>query len=317
MNGPPFVIAHRGASGYLPEHTREAKMLAYGQGADYLEQDVVATSDGRLVVLHDVCLDDVTDVARRFPGRRREDGRFYVIDFTLDELETLRIVERRRPGSDERVFPGRFADDGVEFRVVTFDEELRLVRALNATTGRTVGVYPEIKAPAFHREHGIDLAARVLETLERHGYARPEDAVVVQCFDADELKRCRHELGTRLKLAQLTEEASAGPVDFADVARYAEIWAPHYSALLDVAGSAGSDVEIRVSERAREATRAGLELHPYTFRADAVPAYFADLEQQLEFFYAEVGVDAVFCDHPDVAVGVRARGTVRPLDFRR
>src|SRR5690606_12727821 len=84
MNGPPFVIAHRGASGYLPEHTREAKVLAYGQGADYLEQDVVATVDGRLVVLHDVCLDDVTDVARRFPERRRQDGRFYVIDFTLE-----------------------------------------------------------------------------------------------------------------------------------------------------------------------------------------------------------------------------------------
>lgn len=315
MNGPPFVIAHRGASGYLPEHTREAKMLAYGQGADYLEQDVVATADGRLVVLHDVCLDEVTDVARRFPERRREDGRFYVIDFALDELKALRVVERRRPGSNQRVFPGRFPDDDVEFRIATFDEELRLVRALNATTGRTVGVYPEIKAPAFHREHGIDLAARVLETLERYGYAYPDDAAVVQCFDADELKRCRYDLGTRLKLAQLTEEASAA-VDLVDVARYADIWAPHYSALLEAVRSPASAVEIRVSERAREARRAGLELHPYTFRADAVPAYFADLEQQLEFFYTDVGVDAVFCDHPDVAVAVRARSAGWPSILR-
>src|SRR5690606_17284741 len=304
MNGPPFVIAHRGASGYLPEHTREAKVLAYGQGADFLEQDVVATSDGELVVLHDVCLDDVTDVAMRFPRRRREDGRFYAVDFTLDELRTLRVVERRRPGSDQRVFPGRFADDDVEFHITTFDEELRLVRALNATTGREVGVYPEIKAPAFHRERGIDLAARVLEALARHGYARPEDAAVVQCFDAEELKRCRHELGTRLRLAQLSEEAS-GVVDLEAVAGYAEVWAPHYSALLET--SASSDVDIRVAEAAREARRAGLELHPYTFRADAVPAYFADLTQQLEFFYVEVGVDAVFCDHPDIAVAARRR----------
>lgn len=316
MNGPPFVIAHRGASGYLPEHTREAKVLAYGQGADYLEQDVVATADGRLVVLHDVCLDDVTDVARRFPERRRQDGRFYVIDFTLEELKALRVVERRRPGSDARVFPGRFADDDVEFRITTFDEELRLVRALNATTGRSVGVYPEIKAPAFHWEHGVDLAARVLETLERYGYSRREDAAVVQCFDADELRRCRFELGTELKLAQLTEEGTA-VVDLADVARYADIWAPHYSALLEPVRGHASDVEIRVSERAREARRAGLELHPYTFRADAVPAQFADLAQQLEFFYAEVGVDAVFCDHPDIAVEVRARSAGRPSMLRR
>jgi len=310
MNGPPFVIAHRGASGYLPEHTREAKMLAYGQGADYLEQDVVATADGSLVVLHDICLDEVTDVARRFPERRRDDGRFYVIDFTLEELRALRVLERRRPGSNERAFPGRFADDDVEFRIATFEEELRLVRALNATTGRNVGVYPEIKAPAFHRGHGVDLSARVLETLDRFGYSGPNDAAVVQCFDADELKRCRFELGTNLKLAQLTDEREAA-VDLADVARYAEIWAPHYSALLESVPEAAPDSEILVSERAREARRAGLELHPYTFRADAVPAYFADLAQQLEFFYTEVGVDAVFCDHPDIAVKARARSAGR------
>src|SRR5688572_24954616 len=97
---PPFVIAHRGASGYLPEHTLAAKALAYGLGADYLEQDVVATRDGRLVVLHDLHLDDISDVARRFPGRQRADGRHYVVDFDLSELETLRVFERRTPGSD-------------------------------------------------------------------------------------------------------------------------------------------------------------------------------------------------------------------------
>src|SRR5690554_7145662 len=95
MNGPPFVIAHRGASGYLPEHTLEAKALAYGQGADYLEQDVVATRDDELVVLHDVHLDHVTDVARRYPGRRRRDGHWYARDFTLAELRTLEVHERR------------------------------------------------------------------------------------------------------------------------------------------------------------------------------------------------------------------------------
>jgi glycerophosphoryl diester phosphodiesterase len=92
MSAAPIVIAHRGASGYLPEHTLEAKALAYGLGADYLEQDVVATRDAQLVVLHDLHLDDVTDVASRFPGRQRADGRHYAIDFDLAELQQLARV---------------------------------------------------------------------------------------------------------------------------------------------------------------------------------------------------------------------------------
>ena len=81
-----IVIAHRGASGYLPEHTLPAKAMAYAQGADYLEQDLVMTKDDHLVVLHDHYLDRVTDVADRFPDRARKDGRYYAIDFTLDEI---------------------------------------------------------------------------------------------------------------------------------------------------------------------------------------------------------------------------------------
>lgn len=88
-----IVIAHRGASGYLPEHTLPAKAMAYAQGADYLEQDLVMTKDDQLVVLHDHYLDRVTDVAERFPQRARKDGRFYAIDFTLDEIRSLKFTE--------------------------------------------------------------------------------------------------------------------------------------------------------------------------------------------------------------------------------
>ncbi len=307
VSAPPLVIAHRGASGYLPEHTREAKVLAYGQGADYLEQDIVATADGELVVMHDIHLDDVTNVADRFPERRRRDGRFYVIDFGLDELRELTLLERRRHGTEQRVFPDRFAEDELDFRIVTFDEELRLVRALNATTGRAVGVYPEIKAPAFHHAHGIDLAALLLAALGRYGYVAADDLAVLQCFDAAELKRCRDELGTSLKLAQLSEAGSSetDAAAFDAIAVYAQIWAPHYSALLTPGPVTTSS--FAVGEPAREASRAGLEMHPYTFRRDALPPGFANFEEQLEFFYAEVGVGALFCDHPDVAVAVRER----------
>src|ERR1043165_1359827 len=90
----PIVIAHRGASGYLPEHTLAAKALAYGLGADYLEQDIVLSKDDVPVVLHDIYLDTVTDWSRRFPERKRSDGRFYALDLSLAELKQLRVTER-------------------------------------------------------------------------------------------------------------------------------------------------------------------------------------------------------------------------------
>ena len=89
-----IVIAHRGASGYLPEHTLPAKAMAYAMHPDYLEQDVVLSKDDVPIVIHDIHLDAVTNVAELFPDRKRKDGRYYVIDYTFDELKTLRVVER-------------------------------------------------------------------------------------------------------------------------------------------------------------------------------------------------------------------------------
>ena len=113
----PLVIAHRGASGYLPEHTLAAKAYAHALGADFIEQDLVLTKDDVPVVLHDIYLDTVTDVAVRFPERKRADGRFYVIDLTLAELKQLRVTERFNAKSGARVFAGRFPAGQAEFRV--------------------------------------------------------------------------------------------------------------------------------------------------------------------------------------------------------
>jgi len=300
----PVVIAHRGASGYLPEHTREAKALAYGQGADYLEQDVVATRDGELVVLHDVYLDRVTDVAERFPERRRDDGRFYVIDFDLAELRELSIRERRGPDG-RPLYPERFADDALRFRVVTLDEEIRLVQGLNRTTGRRVGLYPEIKEPAWHARHGVDLARLVLEKLAAHGYTEPGDPAYVQCFDWPTLVRARETLGSRLPLVLLLEEEAGEAV--ADAGRLAELAAvvqglgPAYRLVAD-APDGGSPEPTTFARRARDA---GLLLHPWTFRREALPPWAPTLEALLATFLGTVGVDGVFCDQPDVAVAVR------------
>jgi glycerophosphoryl diester phosphodiesterase len=306
MTTPPIVIAHRGASGYLPEHTLAAKALAYGLGADFLEQDVVATRDGRLVVLHDLYLDDVSDVARRFPGRHREDGRHYVIDFDLAELELLYVFERRRPGSAVVKYPGRFPADAGLLRMATLADELRLIQGLNKSTGRTVGIYAEIKEPEWHRGQGIDVGSLLLAELASFGYCGATDPAFVQCFDASELVHLKTDLGCELKLIQLV---SAEP-RYADlltaaglrrVGAYAFGVGPHHAQLAE--GAAGAPARLTaLSQRVHEA---GLCLHPYTFRRDELPAYARTLEEWLEIFLVEARVAGQFCDHPDVAVRVR------------
>jgi glycerophosphoryl diester phosphodiesterase len=304
---PPIVIAHRGASGYLPEHTLAAKALAHGLGADYIEQDVVATRDSQLVVLHDLYLDDVTDVALKFPGRQRDDGRHYVIDFDLAELEVLTVFERRAPGTVKAKYPARFPAHVGLFGIATLAQELELIAGLNRSTGRAVGIYSEIKDPGWHRRHGVDLSKLVLAELRAFGYSRAEDAAFVQCFDAAELARVKTDLECRLPLIQLVGAepeyaALLTESGLRSVAAYAYGIGPHYSQI--VAAEEGR--RPRPAELARRARNAGLRVHAYTFRRDDLPPYARTLEELLELVFAGGAVDGVFSDHPDVAVRVRA-----------
>lgn len=302
----PVVIAHRGASGYLPEHTLQAKALAYAMGADYLEQDIVATRDDRLVVLHDIHLDRVTDVATRFPKRARADGRFYVRDFDLAEIETLRVHER----TDEhgkRVFPGRFPSAGEAFRVHTLERELELVAELSTRGAWPVGIYPEIKDPAWHREEGVDITLLVLETLAKFGYEHHSAQAYLQCFDEREVRRIRHQLGCELKLVQLIGEDNWGPepTKFAGMrtarglkklARTVDAIGPWLNRLYTVRKKDGVPRSTGLIERAHQA---GLAVHPYTFRADALPPGFDDFDELLAFSTRELALDGLFTDFPD------------------
>lgn len=308
----PVVIAHRGASGYLPEHTLASKALAHAQGADFLEQDVIATKDHRLVVLHDLTLDLVTDVVAKFPGRARGDGHFYCIDFTLAELRTLRIVERRSSTGQGTRFPGRFPDSAGLFQIVTFDEELAFVAGLNRSTGRTVGIYPEIKDPQWHREQGIEIAPMFLATLGRFGYSRPEDPVFVQCFDRNELRRVRTSLGCRLPLVQLLEGPGSGGAlpsrgELAEIASYANGIGPSISLIAQRDGPAISTTSLVADAQAEN-----LLVHPYTFRRDDIPPGFASFDELLDLFLVKLGVDGIFSDFPDLVVEFlrRPRGGV-------
>ncbi len=289
----PVNIAHRGACAYLPEHTLPAKALAYGMEADYIEQDVVLTKDGKALVIHDIHLDTVTDVAQKFPGRARDDGRYYALDFTLAEIKTLKACERFDIASGTAVFAGRFPLWKSDFRLHTLEEEIELIQGLNKSTGRNVGIYPEIKDPAWHRAQGYDISPVVIRILADYGYTKAEDNIYLQCFDFEELKRIRHELKCELKLIQLTEE----DFDVAAVASYANGIGPWIKQIITDIDANGRPI---LSDLATSAKAHGLKIHPYTFRADSLPAGMS-ADQLLETLFNQAGVDGIFSDFPDIS----------------
>lgn len=303
----PIVIAHRGASGYLPEHSIAAKVLAHGYGADYLEQDVILSRDDVPLVFHDLNLEELTDVASRYPGRHRGDGHWYAIDFTLAELKTLMLHERVDPKSGHPRWPGRFAERGVPFCIVTLDEELDLVRGLNRATGRSAGIYTEVKSPAWHREQGKDSTRVVLDTLARHGYTRRDQPVYLQCFDDAECRRIRHELRSDLKLIQLIgeNEWQEAATDYdalrtadglADIARYADGIGPPIDRIVRWHDG---QARPRLSSLVADAHAAGLAVHPYTLRIDDLPAGSGSVDALHAALFEQAGVDGVFTDFPD------------------
>jgi glycerophosphoryl diester phosphodiesterase len=305
------VIAHRGASGYLPEHTLAAKTLAFEMGADYLEQDVVASRDDELLVLHDVHLDRVSDVALRFPDRQRADGRYYARDFDLEEIRQLRAWERMN-ADGTAVYPDRYPAKSGDFCIHTLAEELELLASLNREHGRNVGVYPEIKRPAWHKSEGVDIAPLLLEQLQGAGYKGREDPVFVQCFDAEELRRLKAELQCPFKLVQLIGDNSwlesstdydalRSPEGIAAVAEVADGVGPHLSHLVELEPVDGAPI---VSPLAGFVRDAGLLLHPYTFRADDLPPGFASFDDLVQFFVRDVAVDGLFTDFPDRVISL-------------
>lgn len=335
----PLVIAHRGASGYLPEHTLAAYAVASLQGADFIEPDLVATRDGHLVARHDNVLDPTTDVAehpdlaRRYT-RKTVDGSeidgWFIEDFTLAEVRRLRAIERI---PDLRPANARFDR---HFGIPTFAEILALARACEHALGRPIGVCPEIKHPSYFAALGLALEPRLVEALRAHGYERQPERVYIQSFEVASLERLR--TLTRLPLMQLllpdgrpwdAVAAGTGPTyatmatraGLARIARYADAIGPDKSMLvradadgrLDAGGATGL---------VEQAHACGLEVHAWTFRAEnaflpaacrsrGAAAEHGDLAAELALFLS-LGIDGCFCDHPDIALRVRdARAAAR------
>jgi len=305
----PIVIAHRGASGYVPEHTLMAKGIAHAMEADYLEQDVVASKDGVPIVLHDIQIDTVTDVAKKFPDSSRGDGRFYAIDFTLEQLRSLRVFERFDHRTGKAVFPDRYPTGEGDFRIVTLKEEIQFIQNLNRSTGREAGIYPEIKRPAWHREQAVDLSRATLDVIAAAGYTEKEHRCFVQCFDADEVRRIRHEWGYRGRLIQLLaegrDEESGTDYEYwktraglTELAKVADGIGPSLGDIVDWS----EELTLQVGQLTAMAHQAKLLVHPWTCRSDALPERCPSSAALLSACFESAGIDGIFADQPDIAV---------------
>ena len=199
----PLVIGHRGASGYLPEHTLASYKKAIELGADFIEPDLVVTKDGHLVARHEPNITATTDVASKpeFASRkttRSVDGvnetGWFATDFTLAELRTLRA---KQPN------PVRDASFNGQYGIATFREILDLARSESSRTGRTIGVYPETKHPTYHVNAQLPIEPRLLSILEEYGYTQKTSPVIIQSFEVSNLKALRKL--TQVRLVQLVD----------------------------------------------------------------------------------------------------------------
>jgi glycerophosphoryl diester phosphodiesterase len=297
----PAIIAHRGACGYLPEHTLPAVELAHTFDADYIEQDVVLTSDGVPIVLHDVTLELTTNVATLFPERHRDDGLFYAIDFTLEEIKALNAHERT-DSLGNPVFPERYSGTEAEFKVPTLAEEIETVDRLNKASSKRTGVYIELKRPEFHEQEGVDIYQAVIDVLTTFDRLGENAETVIQCFDPETLKRFAHEGTFKGPLVQLvlTESIANWRGDFEamhttsglkEVAEYAHGIGPDVNLLENESGGS--------SEMVVAAKKLGLFLHPYTLRADSESIPGVNFEALHKKLFIDLEVDGAFTDFAD------------------
>jgi glycerophosphoryl diester phosphodiesterase len=330
----PIIIGHRGASGHRPEHTLESYRLAVEMGADFIEPDLVSTKDGVLIVRHENEIGGTTDVASKFPARKRTariDGQdltgWFTEDFTLAEIKTLRARERLEFRSH--------AYDG-QFEIPTFDDVIELAQRLGREAGRTIGIYPETKHPTFHRQTlHLPLEGRLVKVLKRNDLNKRSSPVIIQSFEQGSLKLLNTK--TPVRLVQLVDandtDANGDPTYVApfdrpydwtvsgnptlmsrtfgffatdagltEIKTYADGIGPWKVYIV------GTDPDGNIKKTTDLIARAhahGLKIHTWTFRDDSYPAGFTGgpIDEYLTFF--EMGIDGVFSDFAASAFAAR------------
>lgn len=298
MPHSPLIIGHRGACGYLPEHTLESYQLAIDMGADFIEPDLVATQDGVLIARHEPWLGLSTDIASHPEFAKRKTRRvvdgvevfdWFACDFTWAEIQTMRA---------RQIMPQREQSHNGLYGIPSYAQILALAARESARLGRSIGTYPETKHPSWHRSLGLPLEETLLAHLADYGYTQADSPVIIQSFESSNLQMLRGQTGMRLM--QLIDEkpqqadwlSAAGLARIASYANGIGPWKGH----------------ILSSNLVADAHAAGLFVHPWTFRQEPQfwAAGIASAEAEYQAFFA-AGVDGVFSDFADQAVAARAR----------
>ncbi|MGZ3787884.1 MAG: glycerophosphodiester phosphodiesterase [Bacteriovorax sp.] len=307
----PLVIGHRGACGYRPEHTLASYQLAIDMGADYIEPDLVMTKDGVLMARHENEISGTTDVAEKFPERKKTkkvDGEeitgWFIEDFTLKEMKTLKA--RERLAFRDHSYDGKF-------EVPTFKEILDLLKKQK----RKVGVYPETKHPTYFQSIGLPLEEALVKELTAHGMNKKDSPVFIQSFEMQSLEKIKKL--SPLPLIYLIDDPDKTPFDHVvsgDKRTYQDMVLPknlkEISAIASGIGpykryivpSNDKNEALPPTTLIQDAHAVGLKVHPFTFRKEAqylLKDYQGDFQKELLQFY-ELGVDAVFSDFADQAV---------------
>ena len=225
---------------------------------------MVLSKDNIPIVYHDIYLDKTTDVAKKFSDRKRKDGRYYVIDFTYEELLSLKVMERFDLKTGEQVYPNRFPKNKSSFNLHSLQDEIELIQGLNHSTGNDIGIYPEIKNPKFHIENDKDISKIILNILTKYKYENKKDNCILQCFDPNELERIRTELNSNLRLVQLNETE-----------------------------------KVVFNSLIKDAHKLGMFVHPYTFRVDDFSG-FGSFKHMVKAILFEAKADGGFTDFPDI-----------------
>lgn len=330
----PIVIAHRGASGYLPEHTLAAYEKAMQMGADFIEPDLVSTKDGVLIARHESRLDSTTDVAdhpefAHLRTKKRIDGRavtgWFSEDFTLAQIKMLKARERlselRTKGAQH---------DGM-YAVPTLEEILKLLATWQDQHGKRIGIYPETKHPTHFASIGLAMEGELVRQLHEAGFRTEEDPVFIQSFEIDNLKALNKITDIRLIQLLLDEggpydqvlldnpisyDAMATREGLRDIARYADGVGPYKGMILAPTAQGVLNPDT-ASDLLTDAHAVNLAVHPYTFRAenyflpaslkaDGSEGDLGNMAAELDV-YIQLGIDGFFTDHPDIGVAARDR----------
>jgi glycerophosphoryl diester phosphodiesterase len=275
---PKQAIAHRGASGYAPEHTAAAYKLAMEQKADFVEPDLAVSKDNVLFCMHDDTLERTTNVAEVFPDRpsagyrSRQPGKHWLgNDFTMAEIKRLDAGKWFKPE-----FSGQ--------RIQTFQEAIDLVRG-------KAGLYPELKSPELYKSRGVDQVKLFVDLIRKNGLEKPESLkttpVIIQSFDEEAIRRVAVDLPTVPRVFLTSNDGDVAEARIRELAKFATGIAPEKSVIA------------KHPEMVARAHAAGLTVTSWTFRADDKDMKFPSVKAEMSHFLYELGIDALFTNNPD------------------